>query len=254
VRAVILAAGRGTRLGEAAAQRPKCLVELAGRSLLQHQLARYRAEGIEPWLVTGFAAAQLDEVVANRRHNPAFAVTNMVASLMCARELLDGRDEVIVSYGDVAFDAAVLRALLKREDDGLAISIDRGWRALWSYRMEDPLSDAETLRCDGERLVSIGERPRSYLDIEGQYMGLLRFGRSCHRAVIEHFERCCRLDTAYLRISMTELLRDLIALGHEIRITEVCGGWLEVDTEEDLRRYRRGLADGTLASLWRAEP
>lgn len=252
MRALILAAGRGTRLGAAAANRPKCLVELAGRPLIAHQLARYREAGIEPCLLTGFAADELAGLTRTTRHNPAYAVTNMVASLMCARDLLDGQDDLLVSYGDIVFRRSVLRAALGLEG-GLGIAIDRSWRALWQYRMEDPLADAETLLLDGDRLRSIGERPRSYAEIEGQYMGLLRFGRSCHRQVVAAFEQRCAADPATLRTSMTDFLRELLAAGLEIRVAEVFGGWLEVDTEEDLRRYQAGLGDGTLAPLWAPE-
>jgi choline kinase len=252
VRAVILAAGRGTRLGPDGARGPKCLVELAGRPLVHHQLARYRELGIEPLLVTGFAAHQLDGVTAGTRHNPAYAVTNMVASLMCARDVFDGGDDVIVSYGDIVFRRRVLAALLA-SDAELAITADRDWRALWQYRMDDPLRDAETLRRDGDWLTAIGDRPTSYAEIEGQYMGLLRFGRAAHRAVVAVFDRLCAADPTALRMSMTDFLRQLLATGAGIRIVDVHAGWLEVDSDEDLRRYRAGLADGSLAPLWAAE-
>ena len=91
MRAVILAAGEGTRLRRSPLDRPKCLVELAGRPLLAWQIDALRARGVDDvTVVTGYRADQITRRDRRRVHNPRYDDTNMVASLMCARDAFDG--------------------------------------------------------------------------------------------------------------------------------------------------------------------
>ena len=95
MRAVILAAGEGTRLRPHTNDRPKCLVELAGRPLLAWQLDALHAAGVtDVTIVTGYRADQIT-VGTRRVHNDRYDDTNMVASLMCARAAFDGTDDVL---------------------------------------------------------------------------------------------------------------------------------------------------------------
>src|SRR5213076_1357092 len=81
----------------------------------------------------------------------------------------------IVSYSDIFYASSAIASLLACAHP-LAITYDPNWRALWERRFADPLSDAETFRLDEEgRLREIGNTPASLDDIQGQYMGLLRF-------------------------------------------------------------------------------
>ena len=178
MRAVILAAGEGTRLRPHTADRPKCLVPLGGRPLLDWQLDALRGAGIDDiTVVTGYRA----EMIASRglvmRHNPEFATTNMVASLMCARDRFDGTDDVLIAYGDIVYEPRIVAAM-QPPATPVAVAVDTEWRRLWELRMSDPLADAETLRIDAHGLITeLGRVPDSYDDIEGQYIGLDRRAR-----------------------------------------------------------------------------
>src|ERR1044071_3517735 len=88
---VILAAGEGTRLRPHTLDRPKCLVPLAGRPLLAWQTDALRAAGVDDIVVvTGYRADQIRALGYRTVFNPRYEKTNMVASLMCARDTLDG--------------------------------------------------------------------------------------------------------------------------------------------------------------------
>src|SRR3954465_14723962 len=150
MRAVILAAGEGTRLRPYTLDRPKCLVPLAGRPLLEWHTDALRKAGIDDiTIVTGYRSELVDALGYPTVRNPRFDATNMVASLMCARALLDGSDDGIVSYGDLVFEARVAPALAdaaRSSRASVAVTVDRRWKRLWDLRMADPLTDAETLR------------------------------------------------------------------------------------------------------------
>lgn len=244
MRAIILAAGRGSRMGRLTDARPKCLTELAGRPLLDMQRAALRGAGVdEIAVVTGYRAELLERPGLARFHNPRWEATNMVASLACAAAWLE-TGPCIVSYADIFYAAETVRRL-SRATDPVAIAYDPDWLASWSGRFADPLSDAETFRLDGSRVVEIGRKPRDVAEVEGQYMGLLRFTPAGWRAV-ESFRAGLPAPDRD-RLDMTSLLRGLIGAGHRIEAIAAVPGWGEIDSESDLAFYEAAVAAGRLA-------
>lgn len=243
MRGLILAAGRGRRLGPVGADRPKCLVPVGGRPLLHWQMEAFARAGIrEIAIVRGFAGAKID-VAATYVENPRWEVTNMVTSLGCAADWLGGADTV-VSYADLVYPArAIERLAAPHATDGsrapfpwpdIALLYDPAWRALWQRRFADPRSDAETFRlaADGRSLFEIGARAGDLDEIEGQYMGLLRLTPAgSARILAEH----AALEPAQRdRLDMTGVLRRLLRAGTSIGAVAYDSWWCEIDTDGDL--------------------
>jgi len=176
LKCIILGAGEGNRLRPHTLDRPKCLVELAGQPLLEYELTALRSAGIEDIrVVTGYRADQIESRGLCTYHNPEYSSTNMVASLMMARELFDGTDDLLISYADIVYESQIVEKMLTSAAE-VSLAINTGWRELWSVRMDDPLSDAESLKLDSVgNVIELGKKPKSYSDIEGQYMGLILF-------------------------------------------------------------------------------
>jgi choline kinase len=251
VKALILAAGEGTRLRPHTADRPKCLVEIGGRSLLAHQIAALERVGVRDiHIVTGYCAEQIETFNYPTFHNPDFATTNMVASLMCAASLFDGRDDLIITYADIVYEPRVLDALCHSAAP-LATTVDELWRRLWALRSEDPIADAETLRIDAsDHILELGKKPSSLDEIEAQYMGLIKvradFGPELARAY-QALDRNALYDGRRLtNMYMTSFLQHLIDQGQPLQAVRIRGGWLEVDTVADLELYLRLFAEGRL--------
>jgi choline kinase len=242
MRAIILAAGQGTRLAPHNDDRPKCLVELAGRTMLGRQLAVLAAAGIDDIvLVGGYRADQLAGLSPKLVVNKDFASTNMVHSLFCAQEFLDGGDDILIAYSDIVYEARVLQALLAGPD-GVGVAVNTAWRALWRARMDDPLADAESLRMapDG-RLLEIGQKAAGYAEIEGQYMGLIKVSANRAPMLLGVYEEMAGLPrysgAAHGNMYLTDYLQRLCDLDWPIHGVTVDGGWLEVDSVEDLAVY-----------------
>lgn len=251
--AVILAAGRGSRMLTLTAERPKCLVELAGQPLLHWQLHALRGAGIDRILVVrGYAAQCLVGDFATVE-NPRWAETNMVGSLLCAggfaREFFaSGGERLVVSYSDIVYHPEHVRRLLAASGN-MAITYDTEWEALWKLRFEDVLSDAETFRQKDGLLREIGGKPSSLAQIHGQYMGLLCFSK----AGWEQLEAVCASlgPQAVDKLDMTSLLRLLLAQETAIEVVPVAGRWCEADSGTDLKNYEAALASGNWSHDWR---
>lgn len=242
MRGILLAAGRGSRMGDLTAGRPKCLIPLGGRPLLDWQAAALRAAGVkELGIVRGYLAHLLRPEGFALFDNPRWAETNMVATLAAAREWLE-TGPCLVSYTDILFHPQAVRALAGVEAE-LAVTYDRCWRRLWSERFPDPLADAETFRLDPRGgLAEIGGRPGTLAEIGGQYMGLLRFSPAGWRRAAALLAGLDPVDRD--RLDMTSLLRRLLARGVAVAAVPVEGRWCEVDSEADLRLYEAKLAAG----------
>ncbi len=249
MRALILAAGRGTRMRNLTDDHPKCLTSFAGRTLLEWQLGAIRAAGIKDiGVVRGYRANTINPIDCTWFENPNWARTNMVSTLVCADEWLQN-DDCIVSYSDIVYHPDVVHRLSLHPGE-IVISYDEKWLELWSARFKNPLEDAESFRLGrNEKLQSIGARARKISDIQGQYMGLLKISPSGWQWIERELgklpqERRDQLD-------MTSLLQLLLEDGVVINAISTCGRWCEVDSETDLRRYEELLHRADWAHDWR---
>lgn len=244
MKAIILAAGQGTRLRPLTDNKPKCLVELVGKTLLEHQLHVLKNAGINDiHVVAGYCAEKLDRSDITRHLNLDYADTNMVSTLFAAESIMTGESDLIISYGDIVFEAYVLQVLLDCAAP-VALAIDTEWKRYWAARMDYPLEDAETLKMvDGNRIIELGKKPSSYSDIHGQYTGLIKI-RADHVAQLPHIWH--RMNKAALydgkdfaNMYMTSFLQHLIDSGWEARGALIKNGWAEVDCQDDLQAAMR---------------
>ena len=232
-RGIVLAAGRGDELGELVKDRPKSMVPIAGKPILEHILDAYRSANVRDLVVVrGFAKASVDVQGATFVDNDAFDTTGELASLATAKSALDG--PCIVSYGDVLFKKYVLDELLETEGD-FVVAVDsmpvdktRSRRADWAVCSE-PHSRSTLLA--NVQLKDVLTDPTSPT-ISGEWTGLLKLSSAGAKQVLAMVEAMpkAELDKA----SMPDLLRRLVRDGKSVRVVYTRGGWLDVNTLGDV--------------------
>ncbi len=258
MKVIILAAGQGTRLRPLTDDRPKCMVEVNGKSIIERQLDTIRNCGVRDEdiaIVTGYCS----DVLSNRFkdtaisfvRNEKFETTNMVYSLMCAEKAMESDSDIVVSYGDIIYDETVFRKVMDAGDE-LSVIVDDGWYEYWSQRNENPLDDAETLMFDSDDyLTEIGQRTKELDRIQSQYIGLMRFrGKGVEKVLALSAEAKRRsgqgeplwkTDRSYSRMYMTDLLQGMIEEGHKLRAVHINRGWYEIDDGNDLKIAEAGI-------------
>jgi choline kinase len=240
MKAIILAAGQGTRLRPLTDNLPKCMVPYRGTPIIHHIVSAMRRCGIDDIsIVTGYCAHRIDVDGVRYFRNPEFQSTNMVSSLFCAEDAMAG--DCIVSYADIVYTPEVLRALMVSAGE-LSVVIDTRWEELWRLRMENPLEDAETLKLDGEgNLIELGKKAASYGEISGQYIGLFKISGDAmerFRGFYHAMDRTALYDGKdFDNMFMTSLLQNVIERLMPIRAVPVERGWIEIDSMEDLNIY-----------------
>lgn len=259
MKVIILAAGQGTRLRPLTDDRPKCMVEVNGRSIIERQLDTMHTCGIkdeEITVVCGYRSDVLKKKLEGTDiHfivNEEYDTTNMVCSLMCAKSLMETEDDIIISYGDIIYGEQVFRKILESGDD-MSVIVDDGWYEYWSERCENPLDDAETLMFDAENyLIEIGQKTTEIDRVQSQYIGLMRFKREGLKAMLnlaaKAKERTAkgialwRTTRTYSKMYMTDLLQGLIDEGNKLRAVHIRRGWFEIDDCNDLKVVESELA------------
>ena len=113
MKAIVLGAGQGTRLRPLTNNSPKCMVPIFGKPILAYQIAAFHLVGIrELNVVTGYKSEAIQFDCLEKHKNERFEHTNMVYSLFCAADIMDGHDDIIISYGDILFEPSVLQKLV----------------------------------------------------------------------------------------------------------------------------------------------
>lgn len=244
MKGIILAAGRGSRLGSLTDENPKCMVSLLEKPLIEWQIQSLEAAGVsEISLVCGYKAEKLKKYSKSVYENIRWAETNMVRSLECADEVLR-QNICIISYSDIVYNPTIVRKLINSKFD-ISITYDTDWYRLWSERFEDPLNDAETFSADGYgRLEQIGKKAQSIEEIRGQFMGLIKITPSGWNNISKLLSTFSseKID----KLDMTSLLSALLEKKIEIGAVGISGDWCEIDNESDLRLYTKKILESQI--------
>jgi L-glutamine-phosphate cytidylyltransferase len=253
-RAILIAAGRGKRLGAHTEEIPKCMVEVGARPILGWVWDAFQRAGIEELIVIrGYRGDVLEAFVRDLVprvafvDNTAWQTNNVLLSLACARAYLDR--PCLISYSDIIFTPEVALAAAASPAE-IALVIDREFRAIYEGRTEHPLEEGEVadLMPDGS-VARVGKRALPPADAVGEFIGLTKLGERGVATVAraldalahryegrdhEPFQRAATYRNAYL----TDLWQQLIDTGVRLDPVFIQGHWREIDTGQDLDRAR----------------
>ena len=156
MKAIILAAGMGTRLGRYTKDLPKCMLEFNGKPLVQWQVETLRVCGINKIIIVkGYMPEKIKIPDVKYYVNEDYANTNMVETLMRAEEEMN--DEILVCYGDILYEKRVIEQILAANVD-IGITVDKDYWEYWKSRLDNPKEDTESLVIDTEgKITELGD-------------------------------------------------------------------------------------------------
>ena len=224
----------------------------------KYQIDVFRSCGINDiTVVTGYEADKIKIEGVNFLHNQNYDTTNMVETLFCAKEKLT--ENVIISYGDIIFEKQVLQKLINSKWDSSVI-IDSQWKKYWQMRFENPLDDVESLRIDENGIITnIGMKVNSLEEIQGQYIGLMKFKNEGVKNLKKIYEEAklksvkginlLNKNIPFKKSYMTDLIQAMINEGIKINAVKITNGWLELDSINDYNLYQEKNNEGTISEL-----
>jgi phosphoenolpyruvate phosphomutase len=234
--AIVLASSRGEELGSLTDEVPKTMVPIKGIPLLGHIASAYRGAGVtQITAVRGYMRERVDVAGIDYVDNDEFDRSHEVVSLLKAVDALHG--PMLISYGDVMFKRSVIQQLLDAEDD-FVVCVDANWRDSANRdRSADYVvcSDAYNRYSFLHRvtLERFEQRPDDV--VTGEWMGFLRTSTSGSAQLASLLRGLAESEPERLRsMSMPDLLEELVARGHEVRVLYSIGNWLDIDSVEDV--------------------
>ncbi|MCZ6872886.1 MAG: phosphocholine cytidylyltransferase family protein [bacterium] len=221
--AIILAAGQGKRLLPYTKDRPKCLIEIGGKTVLEHQVEALQAQGVDKvTVVVGYLGGKVREVLGARSQyieNTRYTTTSSMYSLWLAREA--ATDGCIILNSDVLFHVGILQALLDSPHaDALAVDFDA------------VLAEEETkVLVTGNRVQALS---KALLRGDGENVGMLKFSAAGGQVLFGKIQQL--LDQGY-HLEMVPFAVNALASNYAVAAISVQGlPWLEIDFPEDYQR------------------
>jgi choline kinase len=240
LKAIIIGAGRGSRLKAMTDNQPKCYATVGGRRILDWTLDAFDAAGLRDKVFIG--GYQIDMIRTDYpqltfAHNVGWQDNNILASLFCAEQhMCDG---FVCAYSDILFRDSVVTDAMNHPGD-IVLCVDTRWRDRYADRTEHPEQDAEKVITDGDRVLQIHrDIPSDYAT--GEYIGVARFSARGAELLCEHYHRALQeyagkpwrearvFEKAYLIL----LIQEMIEQGVEVNFVATHGDYMEIDTEED---------------------
>jgi choline kinase len=243
MRPIVIGAGRGSRLGPETDDIPKALVPVMGRPMLEWILDALAEGGFarkDVIFICGYRA----EVVRARYPEFTFVVNedwernNILASLLCARSYLAAG--FVSTYADIVYRGSTVKKLVASPYDKV-LACDTDWRRRYVDRSLHPESDGEKMRAEGDRIVELSRRidaPKA----SGEFIGVTKFSPQGARDLVvaydaaraAHAGTVWREGRSFERAYLIDLFQNMIEEGSAFHRVGTHGGYMEIDTREDL--------------------
>lgn len=248
MKAIIVAAGQASRLMPITNDKPKCLLEIGGKTIMERQLEVLRQCGIDDIVVVrGYKKEMLTYPNIRYYENTDYENNNILSSLFYAQSEMD--DDFVFSYSDIIFERSILEKLLQSEAD-ISLVIDIDWLKHYQHRYQHPIEEAELVTVEDDKIIKIGKSIIKPEEAYGEFIGLARFTKkgaeilrsNYIRAMNQYHNRPFQQTASLKKAYLTDMIQELIDVGYTISNLDIKAGWVEIDTPEDLERAKSQFA------------
>lgn len=243
MRAIIIAAGTSPRMMELTKDRPKCMLPVGTKTILERQIETLRACGINDIsVVKGYNRKAINYPGVKYFYNPDFRRTGTLASLMCAESEMEGG--FIALYSDIIFDGSVVERLLE-EDRGISIVVDTAWSSRYLARFQHPIEEAEKVVVKKGKVAAIAKSLNPN-EASGEFIGMVKFRGDAVSVLKENYARFKKIPEKPFHTSpsleaagVIDMIQEIIDQNHAVSGVGISGGWMEIDTTEDYQNACR---------------
>ena len=246
-KALIIAAGLGSRLKKHTQNLPKCMLDFGGKTLLQRQLEAYKDSGIEDIsLIRGYKKDKIKYKGIKYFENTDFRNNNILNSIFYAEKVINGN--IIISYSDILFDSSVVQRTLDSNHD-ISVVVDIDWRGYYVGRKDHPISEAENVIFNSNNEVSkIGKINKGNEEVHGEFIGMVKLSDYGTKIFKEHFHRLKKIywnkpfqrAKTFQNAYLTDFIQELVDIGIKVHWVIIESGWKEIDTVEDYKKAIQG--------------
>ena len=242
-KALIIAAGLGSRLKKHTENLPKCMLDFGGKTLLQRQLDSYKINGIKNIsLVRGYKKEKINYKGIKYFENSDYKNNNVLNSIFYAEKEINGN--IIVSYSDILFNQTVVERTLKSDHD-ISVVVDIDWRGYYVGRKDHPISEAENVIFNSNNEVEkIGKINTGKEEVHGEFIGMIKLSNRGTEIFKEQFNRLKQIywnkpfqrAKIFQKAYLTDFIQELVDIGVKVHCIIIESGWKEIDTVEDYKK------------------
>lgn len=250
MKAIIIAAGMGCRCEHLTNDKPKCMLEYNGNTLLEIQTGILKECGIKDIVVIkGYKQEKIDYPEFKYYINDNFMNNNILNSLFYAEEEMD--DDLLISYSDIYYEKHVVERLLQSKHD-ISIVVDIDWKGYYEGRTHHPIEQAENVIFDADNnVIELGKIMTNKNDVHGEFIGMLKCSKKGAEILKRHFNRAKQVfwgkpfkrAATFEKAYLTDMLQDMVEMGVKINCVIIEQGWMEVDTVQDFKKVSKILAE-----------
>ena len=242
-KALIIAAGLGSRLKKHTENLPKCMLDFGGKTLLQRQLDSYKKNNISDIsLIRGYKKEKINYKGIKYFENNDYKNNNILNSLFYAEKIINGN--IIISYSDILFDPSVVERTLKSDHD-ISVVVDIDWRGYYVGRKDHPISEAENVIFNSNNEVEkIGKINTGNQEVHGEFIGMIKLSNRGTEIFKEHFHRLKKIywnkpfqrAKIFQKAYLSDFIQELVDIGIKVHCVIIESGWKEIDTVEDYKK------------------
>ena len=255
MKAIILAAGVGSRMKKYTKLIPKGMIVINKKTLIERQIEILKSVGInEIVIVTGYKSELINYKMAKYYHNENYKNTNMIESLMCAKTEFD--QDIIVTYADLLYTEHLMLELIKAPHQ-ITVCVDPNWKNYWWHRYGQTETDLETLSISNGVITELGSYTKSSKGIQYRYVGAIKFSIKIISEIISIYNRKKKLNDKWIKSNkeflngyMTDFLNEMII--NDISLNPIMVGkqWLEIDTSTDYEKLLKDYKTGRIVEYF----
>ena len=240
MKAIIIGAGSGTRLGEYTRNSPKPLLKINGKPLIQYQIDLFKKNNIdEIYVIVGSHSEQFNidtKIIKDIEH----IEHNIFGSLFVASDKIN--NDVLISYTDIIYEEKILNQILNSKSD-IGIAVDLDWRKNYNNRTMHPTSEAENVIIQDGKIIEI-RKNINYENNIGEFLGVMKLTTMGSKVLFQMMEELKNYKGKFhyadsvKKAYLTDVIQEMIDRGNTVNPIIIKGKWCEIDTVQDLENTR----------------
>ncbi|MFX1322000.1 MAG: NTP transferase domain-containing protein [Promethearchaeota archaeon] len=254
MKAIIIAAGPSTRLRPFTEYKPKCLLEIEGKTILDRTLETFYSCGINDIvIIRGYQKETIDFPNFRYYDNDDFYNNNILESLFYAEPEMD--DEFVFTYSDILFSKEVVQKLLDSQHD-FSLVVDTAWRDRYEGRTKHPTDEAELVLVEDGKVIHLSKFFNPDIAY-GEFIGLGKISKKGAEILTRNYNRAkynktCKFAgrfhdaTTFEKAYLTDMFEELIFRGYPMYSVDIEGSWVELDTDQDYEFAKQLIKEGKI--------
>ena len=237
MKAIILAAGRGTRIPQVTKNKPKCLIRINGKTILERQLYYLRKLKIKDIVVIkGFKKNHINYKQISYIENKNYKNNEQLDSLFSAKS--EFKEDILILFSDIIYDFSIIKKIYHQKKNSISLAVDKNWRNRYEFRFDHPVDQADKVKINKKNNITKIGKKLKLEETNGEFLGILKVSKNGCKVILEKYKKYKKkVNTANKQIH--DFLNFLIKRGVVISSTPIKGKYMEIDTFNDYKLAKK---------------